>query len=804
MTARRLVPVCRLGLCAALLAAVPWRSAAATPTAAELARAIREGGIDAGECYRIRNLNFTREDLKFYLAEGYLAFARPMDGRRVAAVFSAAVEGGDAEVIVMPPNRGERRSMARYAGAPNLDEHFGTAYFLLGEELAGQLRDRARATSAPDLAAGERLQAEWSPVLRNLSSGFTLRLIQDLLAPSPGSAIFFGALGGIKLGLIDLIYDPLAREQIVIGQFGSASPARFDVWSSFEARSVRKRLQPLPPPRFRVEDYRIEATLDDNLHLTCVTRARLTPLAAGMRAVPFEVTGRMRVTGVTVAGEPAEVFAQDSERAGALRASRAVPFLVVASAPLVAGREYEIEFRHEGDVVERAGGGVFYVGARESWYPRTGAGFARHDITFRYPARLTLVGTGAVVEDRREGATRITHRRTEAPIRMAGFNLGDYRRTSASRSGYTVEVYSNRTVEDALQPKSSLAVVFVAPSQPGLVRGPQVVMLPPPPPPDPAGEAAMLAEDVGGALAYMAAQFGPPPLKTLTVSPVPGTFGQGFPGLLYLSSLTYLRPEERPAGARPAQIRTFFSDILAAHETAHQWWGNLVTSASYQDDWLMEALANYSAVLYLEKRKGARAIEPVLDGFRTNLLARTADGHTAESAGPVIWGARLLSDPTAWRTITYDKGAWIIHMLRRRMGDARFFQMLAELCRRFRFQPVTTGDFQALAREFLPRDASAENFFESWVYDTGIPALKLKWSVRGSAPALLTGTVAQGGVEDGFRCEVPVAIYLAQGAPLIHWVKTSAELTHFSVILKQPPTRVVLLTSDILAMLSSR
>jgi aminopeptidase N len=130
--------------------------------------------------------------------------------------------------------------------------------------------------------------------------------------------------------------------------------------------------------------------------------------------------------------------------------------------------------------------------------------------------------------------------------------------------------------------------------------------------------------------------------------------------------------------------------------------------------------------------------------------------------------------------------------------------MLAELCRRFRFQPVTTGDFQALAREFLPRGSSAEDFFESWVYDTGIPALKLNWSVRGSAPARLTGTVAQGGVEDGFSCEVPVAIYFAKGAPLIHWVKTSADLTYFSVTLNQPPTRVVLLTSDFLAMPSSR
>ena len=89
---------------------------------------------------------------------------------------------------------------------------------------------------------------------------------------------------------------------------------------------------------------------------------------------------------------------------------------------------------------------------------------------------------------------------------------------------------------------------------------------------------------------FMSANFGPPPLKTLTVSPIPGTFGQGFPGLIYLSTLAYLKPSEYPAALHTEQQRRFFSELLHAHEAAHQWWGNLVTAASYQDEWLMEAL----------------------------------------------------------------------------------------------------------------------------------------------------------------------------------------------------------------------
>ena len=98
----------------------------------------------------------------------------------------------------------------------------------------------------------------------------------------------------------------------------------------------------------------------------------------------------------------------------------------------------------------------------------------------------------------------------------------------------------------------------------------------------------------------MASRFGPPALPHLTVSPIPGAFGQGFPGLIYLSTLAYFKsvPGTRVGGSPSAEL--FYQDVLQAHETAHQWWGNRVAGATYRDNWLMEALANYSALLYLE------------------------------------------------------------------------------------------------------------------------------------------------------------------------------------------------------------
>jgi aminopeptidase N len=296
----------------------------------------------------------------------------------------------------------------------------------------------------------------------------------------------------------------------------------------------------------------------------------------------------------------------------------------------------------------------------------------------------------------------------------------------------------------------------------------------------------------------MSEHFGPPPLKTLTVSPIPGTFGQGFPGLLYLSTITYLNPEHRPAGVRSEPQQTFFSEILSAHETAHQWWGNAVASAGYQDDWIMEGLANYSALLYLEKRKGARALESVLEQYKSHLVAKTEDGRRMDSAGPVIWGARLENSrvPGAWRTIIYEKGSWIMHMLRRRIGDERFLAMLGELRRRYQYRALTTEQFRQLAAQFLPPrspDPQLEAFFDQWVYGTGIPTLRLNHSVRGKEPSVrITGTVTQTDADEDFSTYVPIEVQFSKAKPLTHWVRTAAGPVTFSLTVRQAPAKILL------------
>ena len=395
-----------------------------------------------------------------------------------------------------------------------------------------------------------------------------------------------------------------------------------------------------------------------------------------------------------------------------------------------------------------------------------------------------------------EGDWRVTERRTAVPIRVAGFNLGEYEKSSVTVAGLTVDVFANRNLDPALEPAQKLSTMTrVIPGGPRggpreIVNGLQKVASP-----DPLARLRAVATDVSACLQYFSGLFGPPPLKVLTVSPIPGTFGQGFPGLVYLSTLSYLDPLDRPPATRSATLQTFFSDLMAAHEVAHQWWGNVVQAKSYQDVWLLEGLSHYSALLWLEKKKGPKALEEVMADFQADLLTTGEDNQTFESGGPLTWGYRLEAarSAEAYRIITYEKGAWVLHMLRKRLGTERFLKVLAELRRQYQFRAVSTDDFLELVKKSLPpgvTQESMESFFDNWIYSTGIPTLRARYSVKGKAPLWkVTGTVEQSAVDANFSVDIPVEIQFAKGAQTI-WIRTSSDPASFSASVKQLPSRV--------------
>ncbi|HSR09115.1 MAG TPA: M1 family aminopeptidase [Bryobacteraceae bacterium] len=798
-------------LLVALSAAKGFQSHSSSPggSAADLAKTIREKGLDPAECYRVRDLSFVKDDIKLYFNDGYLTFSKPVLGQRLSAVFSTDVEGGDGEAIVIPPSRSERQSLAGFTQSPNLDEHFRAVLMIATEgsveRLLQSVEHEESAKKAPEM--GAVLAEQWGPVVGNISGPMQMRLVEDLWSTrSRETGMVFFAVSGKTLGNFDILSDSRANHRMMVRQHVEREGHDdFNVWTDFIPRQFSRERYAggaAPVQEFKLSHYRIDTEIASDLSVKAVTRVTLRTGHDAVRVFPFEMARAMQVSAVRIDGAPAELMRDDSQRGRITGNGEEFEFLVVAPSDLAPESEHEFEFEHQGNVIATRGDGVYFVSARGSWYPHMAGQFATFDLMFRYPKRLTLVAGGDAVEDRVDGDWRFARRNMTVAVAAAGFNLGVYEKVAGTVAGVNYEVYGNRNLEQALRPPVMFSTPDASAAPNGLMRprGTRPADMPVPVPisPDPLARLRTVAGDVAASLEFFSGLFGPPVMKTLTVAPIPGTFGQGFPGLVYLSTFAYIDPLSRPAALRSAREQVFFSDLMVPHEVAHQWWGSIIESRRIEDEWLLEALANYSSLLWLEKKKSVKEMASVLESYRTELLSKDADGAVYEAAGPITWGERLPGWPNsgAWRVISYGKGTWILHMLRRRMGDDAFFKLLAELRRRYEFKSVTTADFMALAREIRPKGMAPEvidTFFDNWVFSTGIPALKLRYSVKGVAPAVkLSGTVGLSGASDDFALDTPVEVQFAKGPPQTIWVRTAGDERNFTANLRQIPARVVI------------
>lgn len=748
---------------------------AQTSSAASISSALQQLSLDPNDIYHVRDLRIARGDLDIYLTDGFLGFTTPVAGRSIAAIFTTAgAETGDAEVVVTPPSRGERASLAYFTKTPNLDEHFDGAVFLFTDDLRNEvLRHVAENDERKAPEQAEALAARWNPIARNIAGDVSVPLISSLLNADPASrGVFYGVLAGRTLGPFDITYDPGQIENTTVGKIeNGVVRSIFAVWTSFAARKSPKT--PVPQP-FNIRSYQMDVTIQPDLKVVAVTKFEVELGPQSLKALDLQISRLMKVTGASIDGASAEVFQPASIRESDV--DDIGRFLVVAGTPLPAGATAEVEIRHEGNVIRNAGEDVYFVEARNIWFPHRPSNSATFDLTFHSPERLHVVSSGKLVEEKIEGPIRIVRRALETPARFVGFNVGDFVSAKFDASPFHVESFANRSLVDEM--KNTPVLIPQVPAPPGRGMAPQLR-----PVPGPVGDPLeFVAKRAGNVLRDYLELWGPPPTTNISVTPIPGTFGQGFPGLIYLSSTSYLPEAVRSPSARSPLLDVFYSDILLPHEIAHQWWGNLVVPSDYRSGWLAESLASHAAWELFAKERGLREAGAVLRHFTAELKSATRNGAPIESAGPLDLGIRLRESDSAdvWRVITYDKGTWVIRMLEQRMGEQAFQAFLKTLASEYRSKPLSNEDFRKTAARFLAKgdpDPSLELFFDAWVYGTGIPRVSLSRERPGRNDYTLTvmGTPAE------YTVDIPVSVEFPGKPPSRKWVRAGSGDTSFAV-----------------------
>jgi len=789
---------------------LPWPAPATEKSAHELYDALNALRLDPAAVYQISPANrieLRRGGVELYFEDGELGFLAPFGGRITGFIFA-----GRGHALAFPREPVEKQQMAHFLGATVLDQVFVSAYVRFTDDAADDLLQQFRSAKL-NPQANDAFTSRSNSLLEEFNLSQSLRVLEDCLSQNP-KPYFYAAMDGAEVGPFDFLFDPQRREQVLLGQRRkSGNYAYYDVWASYAVPGLTAAETP-----FHALDYKLSTTILGDNSLDGDALVHLRANASGERVLTFQLARALHADSVVdERGQTLEFF-QNEGLSSQERGLRGNDYLhVVLPQPSQKGQEFAIRFRYQGHVIENAGNGVLFVGARESWYPHFGdeAEFASYDMTLRWPRHLKLVATGEKIDEQLSGDVHVGRWHSGKPMSVAGFNLGEYASASLASDAATIDVYANRELEQSLNdrlnasnpPLPALPAVDV-PFE-AITGRTRAAMQPPPP--NPASALKQLGREIDSSIRFYETYSGPLPFHTLSISQIPGRFGQGWPGLVYLSTFSFLTPEAQSRVGLSASHQEAFTDIVPYHEVAHQWWGNVVGWSSYRDQWIDEAIANYLALMFADSRRpAAHELRLWLDRYRRQLEEKPLGSDTpAGKIGALALGNRLTSSkaPNGFEEVIYSKGSWVIHMLRemlRQPGaknpDARFTALLLALSTKYAYRALSTDDLQREIEAVmtpsmdLEGGRSMEWFFEQWVRGTGIPHYRVEFSTHQTEKGLVVrGKLLQSEVPRSFIATVPVYSSTGSGHNVfLGNVLAAGPETRFQFVTKTAPHKLAI------------
>jgi aminopeptidase N len=446
--------------------------------------------------------------------------------------------------------------------------------------------------------------------------------------------------------------------------------------------------QPAPQQaatRFDVTNYRIEAQLIPDQHmLRAGADVTVTPQEA-TRSLVFELNGSLRVESIDRDGKPLTGFVQDAVGVGSLGPSVRVDLgqVVPANQPVT------LRFRWSGALLTPEGGPLAtkrlaYVGPEGSylmyasrWFPfhDYAADRATSDITLIVPAGLQVAGTSddpvTPQASPKDGATRFhfVHRQ---PVLIGNFAAGQYISRNLHFGNYEIQFYAKPGSE---------------------------------------GRINSYAEMMGQVLEFYSKQYGAPIFGTrLVVAQVDDESLDSYsgPGIIFLASKLFDSSRSLP-------------EEKLQREVAYQWWGQTVGLKSFDDAWISQGLAEWSAFAFRESNLTGGALEAAQREQQERALTFEQTASIARAPGA------LDDQSAAYQSIVFHKGAMVFRMLRESMGKEKFDRLLHGFLEQYRGKNASIDDFEKLASQI-----AAENlryFFAQWVEGTGVPEFTVDYQI---------------------------------------------------------------------------
>lgn len=732
----------------------------------------------------VSNLVLKRDRVEMTFS-GTFYFTAPVEGKITGAVFI----GQGKFRSEVPPNEFEKNNVKRLLNLEVIESDFKTAVLRFTDDTFDIIGKNKADGNAPEQVQKTATEFE-ERILKETGANISARLAVSLLnGEKPG--FFFANFDGGKMNRFNFLMDyqnriPTANFGVNAGEKGlifayQSTIFRSEIWTAFYSlEDYQNQIVSYSDTNdlVDIQHYKINVDIQNPkdkmiLSSTVMMETRFPDTKAITFLIgeslseygSIRLKKQMRLKGVRSGSEILKAVQEDWE--GGVTVF--LPTKVDKNQKLELAFDFEGDFMGQPQSVNHA----HYPISTTDWYPRHGyLDRSTFDFVFLHPKNLKIACVGTrtseeiIKENKEIGVTKYS---MKYPVALVTFALADFER-------------HNETIKWE-NGKPSIPLEFNSLS--GSYRAIK--------------EDFILAE-LNNSVRYFQAIFGDYPYDKYGATFHPFGFGQGFPSMLMIPNTDY------------ANKYTF---SFISHETAHQWWGNIVAWRSYRDQWLSEGFAEYSGVLYTALREKGNASRELIDEMRDSLKLppRTTLGlgkGKLSDVGPIILGHRLNTTKTAgaYQTLIYNKGGLVLRMLHFLFTDPgsgngeAFFTMMKDFVERHRNGVASTDDFRKVANEHFAKTSIAKKygindlnwFFSQWVYQAELPTYKLEYAIENQSDGsvIVSGNVIQQNAGEKWFMPMPLVFTFGNNQMATGSVAAFGEKNPFKIKLPMKPSKVEL------------
>jgi len=705
----------------------------------------------------VKDFTLQREGGKFTFEQGDFYFYAPVEGRVTGAVFV-----GTGRFDLTAQGADEKRSLKLLTKSDSMTQEFTTLVLRFTDGTAEEIRKAsAGAAGAPDKRVRNAAEDFAKEYRKNMSDNVDLRILADVIGNGGQGQYFLASLrmGNVLTGknLLFLV-DPEGTAHAKPDQVELTTWSDVDLqpWVAYTMQHAEEKNS---ARRVQVTDERLDVTIGRDGEMKNTAETTMKVLRDGVRVVRLNIYPSLWVSGVySESGAPLDFVREGEERDR--------EFAVVLPKTAKAGDTVRLLTRYGGHNALRADGNETYYlmpGARDSWYP-SGEGelgdFANFHMVFHIPQNLQIVATGKqVMRTPEEGGMVKDVWETNAPIPVAGFNLGNFKtQGDKTPDGFGVDAYADVGLPDqfnSLKDSDMLGGLSAVQALKGEVSQGKI--------------AIQIYSDYFGKLPYD---------HVALTEQTACNYGQSWPMLVYLPICGLWDKTVQEQLGLLNYDASYWREVTP-HEVSHQWWGNLVGFSSYRDQWMSEGFANFSVGVFLRKTS------PKMDDYRAfwkeqqkNLLQKNKEGVRPIDAGALTMGTRVSNEKNGnvYQLLIYSKGAYVLHMLEMQYWtthdqETTFKDAMQQFVTEYSGKAATTEDWKASMEKTMPKwldlrhDGKLDWFFDEYVYGTELPHYTIgsDFTIDADGVTFVHLKLSQSNVSKNFVMRIPLYLQLKNG-----------------------------------------